>query len=94
MFRAVLAAALLTAAPALAQPPAGGSPEMHAVVAHMRQVCATDIQTYCASVPEGDRDARRQCMSTNQPKFSKDCRDALDQLHAWRQSHPEASNGG
>ena len=81
-----VAAALVAAPAAFAQDsaPAGGpSPAMREAMTKVREQCATDMQTYCASAT--DRQSRMQCMRENADKLSQGCRQALSANRAQRQ---------
>jgi len=98
MLRAlIVAASLMAALPAAAQP-APAAPDdsaRHAMrerMRHIREVCATDTQTFCANAGD-ERGARRQCLRENAAKFSQPCRDALEQMSAWRAAHPRPERG-
>jgi hypothetical protein len=68
---AALAAALLTAGAASAQP-AGGD---------VRQLCATDFQKACPDAKPGDG-SLKACAKAHFMSFSKPCKDALKAMRA------------
>jgi len=72
----VIAAALLAASAAQAQPPAP-SPEVQAARDAMRKACADDQKSLC-----GDKQGREvfACLRSNADKLSAGCKDAMAKL--------------
>ena len=72
----VIAAALLAASAAQAQPPAP-SPEVQAARDAFRKACADDTKSLC-----GDKQGREMmaCMRSNADKLSAGCKEAMAKL--------------
>jgi hypothetical protein len=94
--RAALAiAALAFAAPAFAQDSQPGgqqggqspNPAMQQNREAVRKACATDIQTLCSNLPQGQRPG--QCLREHEDKLSPDCKAAFDKARAAMQQHDQ-----
>ena len=81
----VLAAALLAAPAAFAQPAGGAppSPAMQAARQKMMEQCAADMQKHC---PDATGPARMQCMREHGPMMSDGCKAAMQEMMAARQA--------
>ncbi len=71
---AALAAGLLFAGAALAQPNGGGGPVM--------QACAADFHKYCPDAKPGPGGGLRACVVTHLSTFSDECKAAIAQMEA------------
>lgn len=70
-------AALAASGSAMAQAPAGGSPEMQAARAAVLKACASEISSVCAG-KEGRE--LMMCLRTSTDKESPSCKDAVSKL--------------
>lgn len=82
----VLAAALLSATAAAAQPAAGGqtpSPAMQAARQKVMEQCAADMQKHC---PDKTGPDRQMCMREHAATMSDGCKAAMQEMMAARQA--------
>ena len=80
------------AAPVTAQRP-DLSPEAKARAEKFRAACGADLQTHCATIvrgTEGSRGEMRQCIETNNAKFSASCQAAVTERDINRDARKQA----
>ncbi|MEQ1648461.1 MAG: efflux RND transporter periplasmic adaptor subunit [Hyphomicrobiaceae bacterium] len=65
------------------------SNDQRARFARIREACATELQTHCASTP---RDQIRQCLETNKSKFGAPCQATIDAVAASTTNAPNISD--